>query len=372
MLVLDKIDAIKKSVNSRFAEREELVDAVFISLLTGAHLLALGSPGTAKSAVIREVLSHLEGNVFSVQLHAYSTEKDILGDINPKQYLETGKRSHTVPGTLLDCDYAFIDEVFKGTRGARAAMLDPLADAIFSENGITRNLTLRAVLTASNELPSDTYDAAFYSRLQQRVLVSDLDNDTARATALWQHQPEKCAVTLTLAEIDNARHAVAQVTVNSQATRDTALSLFRQIDDAGVRCDQRKRQLAVGLRGSIAQAQAFLSGSDSVRPVDLYAIRHAIWSKPAERSQVFELCRTLCVPALAASEKALGELQDMIGLKNVGAMSWAELQQALNQTKECLSPKYKGNYSTSSLAYITEKKSAISKRILTGIKNQKG
>jgi len=371
MNVLEKIDAVKESVNQRFAEREELVDACFNSILTGAHLLAIGSPGTAKSAVIREVLSHLEGNVYSIQLHAYSTEKDIIGDINPKQYLETGMRSHTVSGTLLDSDYAFIDEVFKGTRGARAAMLDPLADAIFSENGVTRQLPLRAVLAASNELPSDTYDAAFYSRLQQRVLVTDLDNDSARATALWTPQPAKCAVTLTLAEIDAARAAVVDTVMPDQA-RETALQLFRQIDDAGVRCDQRKRQLAVGLRGSIAQAQAFLSGRDSVRPDDLWAIRHALWSKPAERSGVFEICRTLCVPAMAASERAIGQLTDMLGLKSIEMMDWNELQQALNLVKECLSPKYKGNYSKSQVSYLGEKKSAISKKIVSGVKNRKG
>lgn len=48
----EKMQAVMEEVNSQLAEREELVRAIAVSLLTKTNLLVIGAPGQSKSQAI--------------------------------------------------------------------------------------------------------------------------------------------------------------------------------------------------------------------------------------------------------------------------------------------------------------------------------
>ena len=56
-----KMLAVMGDVNSQVTEREELIEAMAVALLTRKNLFILGEPGQAKSQVINEFRNRITG-----------------------------------------------------------------------------------------------------------------------------------------------------------------------------------------------------------------------------------------------------------------------------------------------------------------------
>ena len=57
----DRMLAVMGDVNAQVAEREELVEAIAIALLTRKNLFILGAPGQAKSYAINQFRARITG-----------------------------------------------------------------------------------------------------------------------------------------------------------------------------------------------------------------------------------------------------------------------------------------------------------------------
>jgi MoxR-like ATPase len=55
------LQGLRADLVSRFPEREAVVDGALCALLAGEHVLLLGPPGTAKSALVRALAHSLQG-----------------------------------------------------------------------------------------------------------------------------------------------------------------------------------------------------------------------------------------------------------------------------------------------------------------------
>lgn len=51
--IADKIQALRADLVARFPERQNVIDGSLAAVLAGEHVLILGPPGTAKSALAR-------------------------------------------------------------------------------------------------------------------------------------------------------------------------------------------------------------------------------------------------------------------------------------------------------------------------------
>jgi MoxR-like ATPase len=56
---LDNLQAIERELTILLVERDEVICAAIIALLTRQHLVILGPPGTAKSALINEIAQRI-------------------------------------------------------------------------------------------------------------------------------------------------------------------------------------------------------------------------------------------------------------------------------------------------------------------------
>ena len=59
----DRMLAVMADVNGQVAEREELVEAIAIALLTRKNLFILGAPGQAKSYAINQFRARITGSL---------------------------------------------------------------------------------------------------------------------------------------------------------------------------------------------------------------------------------------------------------------------------------------------------------------------
>lgn len=103
-----------------FLEREWLFTQVELALLSREHVLIIGPPGTAKSAIAGAVLARIldqssnKPSLFSKQLAENTVQTDLIGPVDFKVLTETGRTEYLTEEGMLGAVHAFLDEVFDG------------------------------------------------------------------------------------------------------------------------------------------------------------------------------------------------------------------------------------------------------------------
>lgn len=103
-----------------FVERESLFTQIELALLCKEHVLIIGPPGTAKSAIAGAVLGRIvdektsKPSLFSKQLAENTVQTDLIGPVDFKVLTETGRTEHLTEEGMLGAVHAFLDEVFDG------------------------------------------------------------------------------------------------------------------------------------------------------------------------------------------------------------------------------------------------------------------
>ena len=103
-----------------FVERETLFTQLELALLCREHVLIIGPPGTAKSAIAGAVLGRIvdektgKPSLFSKQLAENTVQTDLIGPVDFKVLTETGRTEHLTEEGMLGAVHAFLDEVFDG------------------------------------------------------------------------------------------------------------------------------------------------------------------------------------------------------------------------------------------------------------------
>ncbi|MFO0597396.1 MAG: AAA family ATPase [Myxococcaceae bacterium] len=103
-----------------FVERETLFTQIELALLCREHVLIIGPPGTAKSAIAGAVLGRIvdettaRPSLFSKQLAENTVQTDLIGPVDFKVLTETGRTEHLTEEGMLGAVHAFLDEVFDG------------------------------------------------------------------------------------------------------------------------------------------------------------------------------------------------------------------------------------------------------------------
>lgn len=103
-----------------FVERDNLFTQLELALLCREHVLLIGPPGTAKSAIAAAVLGRIvdeasgRPSLFSKQLAENTVQTDLIGPVDFKVLTETGRTEYLTEEGMLGAVHAFLDEVFDG------------------------------------------------------------------------------------------------------------------------------------------------------------------------------------------------------------------------------------------------------------------
>ncbi len=118
-----KLKAIEGELNASVLERKEEIRSLLLALVAGEHLLLLGSPGTAKSALARALCDRIDGgSYFSVLLTRHATPALVFGP-DRLSALKEDRYEQNTRGMLPEATVAFIDEIFKCLAGDTLVVL---------------------------------------------------------------------------------------------------------------------------------------------------------------------------------------------------------------------------------------------------------
>ena len=357
-MLRDKMLAVMTDLRRDVVEREELIEAIAIALLTRKNLFILGDPGQAKSFVINgfrsritgarqferlltkqadeeqlfgrtDLSSLIPGHVPQSVLEKDATYRCLRGELeavvalmptqpdDPEAYeqmtaaterLEAYKRAVAslyrsepmvlTTGKIPEADICFLDEAFKCNDGVLNSLLTALNERKYTNEGRTYPIPTISFFAASNEIPN-------FNDPQEKILAALYD------------RLELKVVTQNIAERDNrlrmlkAKQSGSAGQAPCTITLDELLEMQREVsaipvpdtinelaDD--ILCELRKNGMTVSDRKylgyyPIAQAKAWLSGHAQVESTDLLALKNYLWHLPADRVMVESTLQRMCV-----------------------------------------------------------------------------
>ena len=360
-MLRDKMLAVMTDLRRDVVEREELIEAIAIALLTRKNLFILGDPGQAKSFVINgfrsritgarqferlltkqadeeqlfgrtDLSSLIPGHVPQSVLEQDATYRRLRGELeavvalmptqpdDPEAYeqmaaaterLEAYKKAVAslyrsepmvlTTGKIPEADICFLDEAFKCNDGVLNSLLTALNERKYTNEGRTYPIPTISFFAASNEIPN-------FNDPQEKILAALYD------------RLELKVVTQNIAGRENrlrmlkAKQSGSSGQIQCTITLDELLEMQREVaaipvPDAAneladdILCELRKNGMTVSDRKylgyyPIAQAKAWLSGHTHVESTDLLALKNYLWHLPADRVMVESTLQRMCVNPL--------------------------------------------------------------------------
>jgi len=289
---------LRTDLTARFPERKDVIAGALAAVLAGEHVLLLGPPGTAKSALVRAIAVAFGGTYFERLLTKFSTPEELFGAISLKA-LEQDRFARVVTGKLPEADFAFVDEIFKANSAILNSMLTLVNERIFHNDGKPINCPLISMFGASNELPEGKDLEALFDRFLVRFEVGYLLRPANLKLVLTSPEPGVVPA-MSLANLKKMQAEVTKVAV----TDDTVEGLIT-IRDAckaeGIIASDRRWKKALKL----VQAAAYMAGEKKTTPEDLAILIDSLWREPKDRPKVARLVGKLADPVGAQAAEIL-------------------------------------------------------------------
>jgi len=281
-----------RQLEAQFLGKEEIVRLLFVSALAGEHLVMVGPPGTAKSALIRAFAQVLEARYFDYLLTRFTEPNEIFGPVDIQAFRE-GTYRRRLDGMLPEAEVVFLDEIFKANSAILNSLLTLLNARRFTHGNVAVRVPLISLYAASNEVPTDEALSALFDRFLLRVRVDYLDSYHFRGLLQKgidleaQHMnPDAVQLTPVISSHDlrELQRNYSNLLRFSEDFLATFKGLVFQIRSEGVGLSDRR---IVKLLKLFA-ASAVFDGRDTVNDSDFFVLRH-VWNTPEQEEILQEV-----------------------------------------------------------------------------------
>jgi MoxR-like ATPase len=281
-----------RQLEAQFLGKEEIVRLLFVSALAGEHLVMVGPPGTAKSALLRSFAGVIEARYFDYLLTRFTEPNEIFGPVDIQAFRE-GQYKRRLDGMLPEAEVVFLDEIFKANSAILNSLLTLLNARRFTHGNMSVRVPLISLYAASNEVPADEALSALFDRFLLRVRVDYLDSYHFRgllqkgidleARGMNPDAPTISPV-VTAHELRQLQREFGGLLRFSEDFLATFKGLVFQIRSEGVGLSDRR---IVKLLKLFA-ASAVFDGRDQVNDSDFFVLRH-VWNTPEQEEILQEI-----------------------------------------------------------------------------------
>lgn len=270
-----KISDVVQALMLAFPGRDEAIKAMALGMLAGEHVLTVGEPGTAKSALTRAFSKVTRRRYWEHLMNRFTSPDEILGPVKLTA-LQQDRFERAITGFLPTAEIVFLDEIFKANSAILNALLGALNERQVTEGANVIQIPLHTCVAASNEIPDpdDGLDA-LYDRFLVRVRVKALPDGSDFERMLVSGGDVTNVPQADLA----AEHAAVRKVSVTHDTITAISSLRRELRKDGITMSDRRWRQSI----RILRAHAHLDGRTSVDPeTDLSALMFVIPNKDAD------------------------------------------------------------------------------------------
>lgn len=273
------VNEVITALNSKFFEMDEEVHSLIIGLLAKEHILMVGLPGIAKSDLAMQFSEITGGTHFGIQLQQTTTPDEVFGGINHEEYIK-GNVERNVKGTMLESNFAYLDEIFKSNSAILNHLLQVLNERTY-DNGGKIDVPLISAVGASNEFPHEEELSALYDRFLIRHYVTPVKDRGNYIKMLKGEGKDIKIPQIAFDDLLTIHDMVEKITVPDNIY-GSIYDLIKEIIDEGIYVSPRRSKKSIKL----LQANAFIEGRSEVEKADLTVLKHVFWNEYEEKDIV--------------------------------------------------------------------------------------
>jgi len=273
MNTIDDLNRVLQFVKESFVGKNEIVDLLGIGLIARENAFLLGPPGTAKSAIIRQLADCIQGGSnFEYLLTRFTEPNEIFGPFDIRK-LKDGELVTNTDGMMPEASMVFLDEIFNANSAILNSLLMALNERIFRRGKETRKLPALMFVGASNVLPEDDALHALLDRFLIRIPCHYVDTDLLEEVLLAGWNMDRRSAdrpSITPQQITELQQACRQVDL--APVRKQFVDVVHNLRSTGIRVSDRR---AVKIQNLMA-ASALISGRTTAARSDLWVLKY-IW-----------------------------------------------------------------------------------------------
>lgn len=302
MELRDRLIQAQAFLNRKYFELEDFTECLMLSLISKTNMIALGQPGIAKSAVLRELVSMIDFSevkgtpYFQIQMGSDISPNNIFGAPDIEYFKTHGIIKRHVTGFLPDAIIAFCSEFYRvSDQVANSGLLTILNEGEY-KNGVDVIPTkLRFFMADTNFFPkqSDDLDVeeedirlqALHDRFLARVLVRPLQDPENQVRMFLMDDTVTFEELIPLTELIELQDRLSSITIPVAIARDVITIAQSLRDKHQIFLSPRR----VKLSRNLMRASAWLNGRDTVNQDDLRALRFSFWQREEDIHRVEDM-----------------------------------------------------------------------------------
>ncbi|MEZ4369063.1 MAG: AAA family ATPase [Kofleriaceae bacterium] len=272
---------VARQLGAQFLDKQEIIRLMMVSAIAGEHMVIIGPPGTAKSAMIDMFARLIDARYFEYLLTRFTEPNELFGPIDIAAFRE-GRYTRRVEAMLPTAEIVFLDEIFKSNSAILNSLLHVINERKFQNGADVLPVPLISLFAASNEVPADENLAAMFDRFLIRALSDNLDSyhfhalmtkGTALEVAKMTGQRAAVKPVISAADLRAIQGGFDRFMVFPEEFLAKYKGLIFQIRSEGITVSDRR---AVKLLKLLA-ASAVFDGRTTVNDGDFFVLRH-IWN----------------------------------------------------------------------------------------------
>lgn len=302
ILASQKLHAIRDHISSKYYEVDDFVKCLMLSMISRTHMIVLGEPGIAKSAILREFVDHMDFDqangtpYFHIQMGADISPNNIFGAPDIAYFKTHGIIKRHYKGFLPDAVIAFCSEFYRvSDQVANSGLLTILNEGEFKNGTETIKTNLRFFMADTNFFPKqkDDLDAeetdfklqALHDRFLARYYLKPLRDPDNKVKMILMDDDLTCDTRIKLSELMLIQDELPNVRMDAEIAK-SMVSISTHLEEKhNIFISPRRLKLSRNL----IKASAIFEGRTYCVPEDLNALQFSFWQKEEDILKVKEI-----------------------------------------------------------------------------------
>jgi len=273
--LIQRVQAMMQEMNTKQIDRKELVQILTVSIFSFKHCFLLGEPGVSKTGIL-EIFSTIidKGKTFDICIKNDTKYEEIFGD---RYRDENGKLFYDTTNSIVEAEYAIIDETWKGNSKVMNSLLSIMSGyrKIDLMGKGTVKVPLISVGGASNELPTDVEVRPLRDRFLFSYRVNKIDNkdDWIKFASRDYDRVPELKTKFTAEEIRHVFELSEEVFI-PDAIYNVLFEIRQKVVLLKIGVSERKFDQAI----DVFKVSAFLNQRKEVNFSELFMLKHILWN----------------------------------------------------------------------------------------------
>lgn len=299
------INKFKNELEKPFIGRSEEALVITLALMVSEHVILVGEPGTAKSALARRAADLVRARFFKYLLTKYTEPDELLGPLDVVAFRE-GRYVRVTRNKLPDSEIAFLDEIFNASSAILNTLLTLMNERVIYDGYNEINVPLWTLISASNSTPEEPELQAIYDRFLLRHFVRPVGEDKwiNLLEASWLIEREGYRAPSHVLTMDDLKEIYREVLkVDISKIKEKLVKIYAIIEDQGIHITDRRKGKAL----KVIAAHAFLNGRKTALEEDLIVLKYIA---PGHRDEADRI-HYILLEELGSRERILAEISEI-------------------------------------------------------------